>query len=455
FSLQKTDKNNPWKLWVLAADSYIPDRKGGITLGIMFDVENRGGCAIFHENDYLSGSDAVSQREQLHTYVHEVGHAFNFLHSFDKNRSNSLSWMNYPDEYANGRQKGETHFWRNFTFSFDWEELFHLRHAFRDHIIMGGEAWGEKHAAKVLPRSIPDLIDEWSGLDLEIRSKQNYKFGEPVVLEIKLASNSPAGVRTHTELHPKSAFVSIFIKGPDGSIKLFQPLGDRLVKPKYVDLYPGAVANYEGAYIGFGKDGFYFEQPGNYQIRAVYRGDGATVVSAPISIRVRSPISKEDEDAAELLMGGTAQGELLVTLGSDSPSLESGNKAMDMLISEYQDNVLSDYARLVKANNASRNFKQLNFATRKVEVREAKADQVIELLPKAAENAANQNRSFDNLTLNLSVNILGKAYKDIGDADRAKNAGKSMLGVFEKRGIRKEILDSIADEFYKNIADGI
>ena len=42
--------------------------------------------------------------------------------------------MNYPDRFPGGEEA----FWPAFGFEFDDLELAHLRHAFRDDVIMGG-----------------------------------------------------------------------------------------------------------------------------------------------------------------------------------------------------------------------------------------------------------------------------------------------------------------------------
>jgi hypothetical protein len=61
-----------WRVWLLVATSH----DGGYR-GIMFDYSDafqRQGCAVFY--DAIKGADAESQRAQLRTYVHELGHAF-------------------------------------------------------------------------------------------------------------------------------------------------------------------------------------------------------------------------------------------------------------------------------------------------------------------------------------------------------------------------------------------
>src|SRR5438876_266627 len=119
-------------------------------LGIMFDQQGRQrqGAAAFYQG--LAGTTPDKLRLQLYTCVHELGHCFNLLHSWQKSlatpptpggdRPGALSWMNYPWRYAPPPPTpgGADAFFNAFPFQFDDPELVHLRHAFRDNIIMGG-----------------------------------------------------------------------------------------------------------------------------------------------------------------------------------------------------------------------------------------------------------------------------------------------------------------------------
>ena len=99
-----------WNLWCLLCGLYEePDDNGNFKTnplvgGIMFDYRGitspqRQGFAVFrkHEwfNNLVSGppttqDQAFSMRQFLYCYVHEAGHAFNLLHSWDKHRPNAL-----------------------------------------------------------------------------------------------------------------------------------------------------------------------------------------------------------------------------------------------------------------------------------------------------------------------------------------------------------------------------
>ena len=85
----------------------------------------RQGFAVFRDHDWFKDLVASPQTQKqkqamrhfLYTWVHEAGHAFNFLHSWDKARPDSLSWMNYDWRYD--QRNGANTFWRSFRFRFD------------------------------------------------------------------------------------------------------------------------------------------------------------------------------------------------------------------------------------------------------------------------------------------------------------------------------------------------
>jgi hypothetical protein len=136
FNLLKDEPQ--WKVWLFAANK---QERGSSKRGtIICGKRPRQGCVVFHYS--INGSDPVSLREQIWTYVHELGHCFNLLHSHQKARSDSvienrpyaLSWMNFPHYYPDGSSE----YWKKFEFQFDDEEIIHLRHGFRNDVIMGG-----------------------------------------------------------------------------------------------------------------------------------------------------------------------------------------------------------------------------------------------------------------------------------------------------------------------------
>ena len=145
-----------WKVWLFSAYDYQVSGVKGIMLS--HGGKNRRGCAVFHR---ATGEESNEEKRwQLFIYVHELGHCFNLTHPWDKDRANydtgeegyaSLSWMTIPWRYYLSKSSyGEEAFWKNFQFQFSNSELFHLRHAFRNDIIFGGNNFGERNTLEPL-----------------------------------------------------------------------------------------------------------------------------------------------------------------------------------------------------------------------------------------------------------------------------------------------------------------
>lgn len=436
-----------WKVWLFHAFEH---EKPGL-LGIMFDQtgKQRQGAATFYKG--LGGTTAQKQRLQLFAAVHELGHSFNLLHSFGKsdalpvlaNRPNALSWMNYPHLYPPG---GEPSFWNAFGFQFDDPEVVHLRHAYRNNIIMGGNNFLIGSAMEALQNEqayARPLVDK-SGLKLVLEAPTGFLFGEPVVVEIKLKATDMIGQMAHTQIHPSLGYVQIGIRKPNGQVVAFEPLIEHCDFSPPVKLDATRPAIYDSAYIGFGKGGFYFDQPGFYQLRAAYRApDGSEIVSDILTLRVRSPHTAADEDVADLFFG-SEQGALLSLLGSDAEELRKGNDAFDLVIDKHGKHKLAVYARLIQGINAGRTFKTIT-TDKKLAVRKSEVEQSAKLLTAVAD-ASEAGLGVDNITLNQSFRSLIKTYKTDGKEKNAKDTRDRMVNAFTKKGLKPVVLQQITDE---------
>jgi hypothetical protein len=443
-----------WRVWLLVATAH----EGGYR-GIMFDYSDafqRQGCAVFY--NAIAGTDADSQRAQLRTYVHELGHAFNLLHSWQKNLADppqplgpngglgDLSWMNYTWKYqppppAPG---GEAAYWAEFPFQFTDNELVHLRHGLYKNVIMGANPFG-KGAAEIDPELFDDPVVDNSGLALELRSKEAFEQGEPVVVELKLGTTDLRGRKTHGYLHPNDDFVTIAIRQPSGRTVAYRPLLRRCAdESRTIQLDSDRPAIYDSAYVGYGRDGFYFEQPGQYDLRAQYvANDGSRVVSPVLRLRVRPPTSRKDAEVAELLTG-EQQGQLLYLLGSDSDALRAGNEGLDVLLDKHGGHPLAVYARLVKGINAQRDFKDLT-ADKELQIRSAKPEESVELLT-SVEQASTKVDGVDNITLNMVMQRLAYAEAKAGKPKQAAQVMDRMVKVFSGKGLNPNVLRTIGEQ---------
>jgi hypothetical protein len=439
-----------WKVWLF--HSYQHDLGLGL-YGIMFDQQGRQrqGCATFYRG--IGGTTNDQLRLQLYTNVHELGHCFNLMHSWQKsyaqpslpNRPSALSWMNYPWNFPGGPAA----FWNSFDFRFDSQELIHLRHAFRDKVIMGGNPFTEG-AALDSGDLFADTIENNTGLQIELEAKPSFALGEPVVVEIRLRTTSTLGKSANTCIHPKFGYVHIGIVKPGGKVVTYEPLAEYLMEPDIKLLTEESPSAYDSAYIGYGKDGFYFDQPGTYQIRASYfHLDGSRIVSDIIKIRVKSPLSADDDSVADLLLGDD-QGQLFYLLGSDSPYLKAGNEAFDQIIDQFPTHPLTMYAKLAKGVNDQRTFKSIT-EDKELTVRSARPTESAALLTDVVDQSkasvgSKADVGLDNISLNMAMRKLAKAQSMEGNDEAAKETLTDMVNFLGKQTSRPHVRKLIREQ---------
>lgn len=224
-----------WKLWALIASKFSENDR---TIGIMFDQAGleRQGMAVFAQAIKASGIAGAAW--DMHTYVHEIGHAFNLLHSWDKGFANppaplgprngygDASWMNYPHLYQGSTASGIAAYWGDFPFRFTDNEIRHLRHGFYRDVIMGGGNFiaGSASTAPAAETFALPLTDE-SGLVLEIQGQEAFEYGEPVVAQLKLGRTGSRGdVLVAPDLQPSAGHVLVAVTDPYGRSRTYRPL---------------------------------------------------------------------------------------------------------------------------------------------------------------------------------------------------------------------------------------
>jgi len=434
FSLYSQDPR--WRVWLLVATKHdITTQRG-----VMFDMHSRPhrqGCAVF---DAVVGGQSDSQkRGALRTYVHELGHCFNLAHSWEKARPRALSYMNSPERYP-GRDAA---FWAAFSFQFDDPEIEHLRHGFRNDVIMGGSDFltGSADIEEMMasPRPTDPILElRIEGVQTaqpnDERATYRYRLGEPMVVELRLRTFDIRGTLVHEHLHPKYGYLRIVVRRPDGASHAFRPLGDRCMDTNYVTLNHDDPI-YTSAYIGYGRDGFTFSQTGFYDIRAIYDApDGSSVVSNVLRVRIRSPRTDADEEIAELYFGDD-QGKLFTFWGSDA--LMTGNDALNVIIERFPKNPMTAYARFAKGINAKRAFKCFT-AENTIQTRPSKPYEASEHLQTAIDHA-----TLDNVTTNKAMRELAKAHAQAGNIEAAHQTLQRMVIHFQQQQLRASVMKTI------------
>ncbi|WP_166487370.1 hypothetical protein [Geodermatophilus obscurus] len=416
-----------FKVWLLHAREHELTSTENV-IGIMFDQKGlqRQGCASFYET--IQSAAAADQRTQLYVNVHELGHCFNLFHSFHKSfmnpplpdRPGALSWMNYPKRFNPGGSapSGEAAFWGAFDFGFDGLELAHIRHGFRNNVIMGGSPFGTG-AALEAPIQPAEAVSDTSGLQLSIRtSPDRPTLGTPIVLEIALTVQRGQLVHRASQLHPSFGQVQVTVSRPSGDTVVHRPAVLHCAASELHDAAAGEVLPVS-AYIGYDAGvGQLFEDPGAYRIRASYTApDGSVVVSNTALLRVWSPAGDDSAVVADLMLRDET-GMALTLLGSDSPYLRRGMDALQEVVEEHADHRDAVYAQLAIGMNAARPFTKLH-ADGSVEERPPDLSRADRFLNQAID-ASRGTGGLDDLTVYQVMAYLAASHAAAGDADRAR-----------------------------------
>ena len=442
-----------WHMWGLLCGRYDDTS----TAGIMFDAAaayggsgeapERQGFAVFRDHSWFNNlpnsapsdqTEAWTLRQFLYTWVHEVGHAFNFVHSWNKSRPNALSWMNYPQRVPD--------FWDKFEFEFDTEELIHLRHGDRAAVIMGGDAWatglhlhgeGEVGAAEGTPP-----------LELLVRSRGYFDFLEPVSVELRLRNLlADADVPIDARLDPRAGNVAIYIMKPDGSITEYEPVFCELGDPQVRALQPtGAKTGLERysqeVSITFGRVGHNFATPGEYQIRAVYDMPGLGMIpSAVHRIRVGMPFSREEDRLAQDYFSFEA-GLCMELGGSRSDYLAKGRETLETVAEKCAKTMVGAKCAIALANGMKKPFFAVD--REKGKLRRAKGAAVNDALKLIAQAASVVTA---DPTQNIGYHMLARQRAELlvasDSKSEAKEEVKQMRRDLAKRGVNEPVLQEI------------
>jgi len=298
------------------------DRRG--LLGVMFDsteVLPRQGAAVFaQEIRDIPGIE--HERKLIQTSVHELGHALNLAHRFERvvGRADSLSFMNYDWRYKGGGSADE--FWAGFSFSFDPDELAFLRHGPRTAVIPGGAPF---HSARYWNEGTggysPYVAEApLEGFRLALHpppAGRLFAFAQPVFLGVELINLTGEPI----ELPPvlldlKGGFLELLVRRTQGTstrsladVEPFVPILQRCfdIDPRNFETVANGDSIANNVNLTYGTSGFPFAEPGAYEVTALLAVfDSANereliVRSEPLPIRVASPLGVEEErDAMDL-----------------------------------------------------------------------------------------------------------------------------------------------------------
>jgi hypothetical protein len=445
-----------WRLYLLIASHYrlYPEY---LVTGIMYDSHYRSpsdpfprqGASAFYtsmKSPRLWGnlSRTMFNRNFLRTCVHELGHTLNLLHSFDKDRPDSLSWMNYPWRYPHGYNlppgwNGTSEFWQNCRFEFDVQELRHLRHHALMEVIPGGAAFGALGHDVSAPIPVSPRLQTSAPLALFVRTRPErylFQFAEPVTVEVKLKNQTQRPVVVPDMLNPEFGLLEIYTQDPKGRVRLYRPLFRLCGEAKTQEL-PAGESLYGSIFVAYGADGFYFEEPGEYQLWAVFGAGGVRLRSNALRIRVAFPQTPDDEEMA-LRTFGRDQGHVLYMCGA--AHLKTGTDHLREVADRFPATNLARYIHYCLGSCRAREFKDVVNG----KIQPAALEEAAQHLAVASTLLSDtQESGLDNITHGHAVDLLSDVYSEMDQPEQAAPVLSRTARYFARMEVKQSVIDGL------------
>lgn len=453
------DNRPQWSMWVLYAARHDWGRGLG---GIMFDdigPNHRQGTAIFTDSfiqDVPTGDPdpaAWRRRMQFWTAVHEMGHAFNLAHSWQKalgqpqapgdpwiplaNEPEARSFMNYPFNVSGG----ESSFFSDFRFQFSDQELQFMRHAPRRFVQMGNSDWFDNHGFEA-----PSALQQTGNWELQIRPNRpgkGYQFLEPVAMELKLTNTSGEATLIDEDILQDGAHITVFLQREGGETKQWRPLMTRCHEP-HSDALSSGESLYGSHVISTSTNGWLIDEPGFYKLQAAIDLTDEIVVSNVLRIYVGPPSSKEEVSIAPDYFSEDV-GRVLTFQGS--PVLSEATDVLRQVAETCPENPAARHAKLATEAPGLRAFKQIEVGDTREEIKlvsqKPKVEEAAEALSEAllgdADAAAD---TIGHIAYFSALRTVAEAVEEAGDEKRAKDLMSKTIDVMKQRDILKSVIDN-------------
>lgn len=447
-----------WALWVLFAKQHDMGYSLG---GIMFDdigPNHRQGTAIFRDSfiqDAPAGDPdpaAWARRMEFWCAIHEMGHAFNLAHSWQKalgdpwiplaNEPEARSFMNYPYNVAGG----ESAFFDDFRYAFSPTELRFMRHAPRRFVKMGAADWFVDHNFEA-----PSQRAGQEGWRLEVRPNRDanqYAFLEPVKLELKLTNTSGIARAVDHEVLEEGGHVTIVVGRNAANARQLKPFVTRCHQARTQVLKPGQ-SIYHETLVSANTSGWLIDEPGFYNVQAAVELDGEVIMSNVLRIHVLAPASNEESRVA-LDYFTEDVGRVLAFDGA--PSLEAASDTLREVTSRLPANPAATHATVALTTPRMRTYKALDGAKRgalEIRSKAAAATEPIKaqtaVLCKATDKAADTLGHIDYFAaLDRLANVMAREGKDSDARGVLKTSVETMK--------RRKVLPSVVAATERKLA---
>jgi hypothetical protein len=446
-----------WAMWAFYASLH----ESGTNLGgIMFDdigANHRQGTALFVDS-FIAQAPANDpnppawiDRMRFWTAVHEMGHAFNLAHSWQKslgtpwvplaNELEARSFMNYPYSVAGGQAA----FFSTFEYRFSDQELLFVRHAPERFVQMGNAAWFDHHGFT----EAPVLEEPTLKLELRVnRERARYEFMEPVWVELKLTNVGDQPRLVDADVLDADS-LTVILKREGKEARQLVPFRQKCVQPVTTALMPGE-SIYGTILASAGLNGWDVADPGTYLIQAAAHVSDEDVVSDPFALRVAPPISRDEEYVAgDVFTQETAR----VLVFGGSRVLEDGNDVLQEVVERFPERRIALHARVALGNPMTLDYKLVmpTDGGLEIDVASANPDEAATLIAPAlvgqAEAAA---ESFGHIRYRrIAERVAGRLAAAGAESHAAKTIDAAIdtlaARTVNDRPVRAEVIEELKD----------
>jgi hypothetical protein len=275
---------------------------------------------------------------------------------------------------------------------------------------------------------------------------------EPPDIELRIRNLTTSSVTVDTRLEPSFGLVTIHVKRPDGRIVEYKPVLHQEGVPLLRTLSAangnasGEDRYSESIFVSYGKDGWLFEQSGDYLIRAIYNERGWTIPSNTLRFRIGAPESREEDKIAKDFFSNEV-GMTLSLNGSESPYLQKGKAVLETISKKYSDRLLGAKMAGVLAASEARPFFRIDDAKHPVlkKVHSPNPKKALSLVSPALEVYKKEKEK----TLNILYHALTRNRVNYLLKMNAKTQARNELSQLRKdltsRGVKANVLKSIKE----------
>jgi hypothetical protein len=357
-----------WAFWTFFAAQHEMGTSLG---GIMFDdigPQQRQGTSLFL-NSFIAvppagdlNPPAWVRRMIFWTACHEMGHAFNLAHSWQKSlvfgghgpwiplidQPEARSFMNYPYNVVGG----QTAFFSDFEFRFTDDELLFMRHAPASFVEQGNALWFDHHGFEEANTSPEPALR----LELRVnREKPDFEFMEPAMLELKLTNISSEPQLVPENILAMSDSMTVIVKKRGGAARQVLPYARYCFQRKNKVLAPGDKC-YESLFPSAGRAGWSIAEPGYYQVQVALHIGAEDLVSNAVTLRVAPPRGYDEEFLAQDYFSDDV-GRILTFDGSRY--LHKGNDVLREVANRLSDRRVAIHARVPLGKAMAQDYKLL------------------------------------------------------------------------------------------------